>query len=170
MTSAPVAGWYPDPEVAGRLRYWDGTQWTEHLAAAAPPAPVGAPPPSAPTAPPLTRYVTPAQAHVTLFNNPYQLPPRTRRQATEDSMTGKERVWAAAVDAALVIPFFIIGFGLGPLLGWVSGNHASAHHAYHVVGIVLAVVLGLGVTAWNLLVRETTVGTDVVVGLKKKTP
>ncbi len=35
------AGWYPDPEVAGGQRYWDGTQWTEHKAGAAPVAPGG---------------------------------------------------------------------------------------------------------------------------------
>jgi hypothetical protein len=157
--------------MAGRLRYWDGTQWTEHLAAPQPPAPVAPVPPSLPpTAPPFARYGTPAQGHITLFNNPYEKPPRTKRRAVEDSMSGGERVRAAAIDAALVIPFFIIAFGLGPLLGWISGNHDSANHAYHVVGIVLAVVLGLGVTAWNFLVRDTTLGTDVVVGLKKKAP
>lgn len=26
------ADWYPDPDVRGRLRYWDGTAWTEHTA------------------------------------------------------------------------------------------------------------------------------------------
>ncbi|HET7385860.1 MAG TPA: DUF2510 domain-containing protein [Nocardioidaceae bacterium] len=27
----PPAGWHPDPQDASRLRYWDGTAWTEHV-------------------------------------------------------------------------------------------------------------------------------------------
>jgi hypothetical protein len=30
----PAAAWYADPTVSGRLRYWDGTRWTQHVSAA----------------------------------------------------------------------------------------------------------------------------------------
>lgn len=32
------ADWYPDPDDATKLRYWDGTAWTEHFAPTAQPA------------------------------------------------------------------------------------------------------------------------------------
>jgi len=35
-TPVPAAGWFPDPEYAGQLRYWDGAAWTEHRAPAQP--------------------------------------------------------------------------------------------------------------------------------------
>jgi hypothetical protein len=28
--STPPADWYPDPEVPGQMRYWDGSAWTQH--------------------------------------------------------------------------------------------------------------------------------------------
>ena len=30
------AGWYPDPSDAGRIRYWDGSSWTQHSLVAPP--------------------------------------------------------------------------------------------------------------------------------------
>ncbi|PPL18648.1 DUF2510 domain-containing protein [Microterricola pindariensis] len=34
------AGWYADPNDASKLRWWDGTNWLDYFAPAAPPAPV----------------------------------------------------------------------------------------------------------------------------------
>ncbi|WP_056011227.1 DUF2510 domain-containing protein [Agromyces sp. Root1464] len=47
---AAPAGWYPDPSDATAQRWWNGAQWTEHVAPAAPVAPVeqAAPAPSVP--------------------------------------------------------------------------------------------------------------------------
>ncbi|PKI89733.1 calcium-binding protein [Actinomycetales bacterium SN12] len=48
MTSAPAAGWYPDPTDQHRMRWWDGSTWseqTQQLPAPAPAAPL-LPPPS----------------------------------------------------------------------------------------------------------------------------
>lgn len=42
MNNQAPAGWFPDPEHSDQLRYWDGTQWTEHRAPR--PAPQPAPP------------------------------------------------------------------------------------------------------------------------------
>ncbi|MEZ5322108.1 MAG: DUF2510 domain-containing protein [Microthrixaceae bacterium] len=46
--SGPPAGWFPDPEVPGGQRYWDGGMWTEHRVAPSPvvravPAPLPSP-------------------------------------------------------------------------------------------------------------------------------
>lgn len=50
--SNPMPAWYPDPSTPGQQRYWDGTQWTEHVAPMVPSA--YAPPPN-----PYTTYAQP---------------------------------------------------------------------------------------------------------------
>jgi hypothetical protein len=50
LTQQQNAGWYPVPDATDRLRYFDGTGWTEHYA----PRQSALPPPVATTLPPLS--------------------------------------------------------------------------------------------------------------------
>jgi uncharacterized protein DUF2510 len=34
---APAAAWYPDPQTPGLVRWWDGTNWTQHVSVPANP-------------------------------------------------------------------------------------------------------------------------------------
>jgi hypothetical protein len=57
-TTGVLAGWYTDPlEPAATLRYWNGAEWTEHVAPRVPAAP--APTGYDPSAPPPTPYAQP---------------------------------------------------------------------------------------------------------------
>ncbi|MBM7829457.1 hypothetical protein JOE59_000162 [Agromyces cerinus] len=67
---ATPAGWYPDPSDAAAQRWWDGVQWTEHVAPAAPVAPVeqvaprASVPPIVPVAPPVVAPPVAVPAYV----------------------------------------------------------------------------------------------------------
>ncbi len=105
------AGWYDDG--SGRQRYWDGTQWTEHFAPAAPPpptAPAAPPPPTAPAALPAVPGATAPQPSAESYAT---LPPPGQAELAPQK---KSRVG------------LYIGLGVGALL-------------LVVIGVVLAAVL-----------------------------
>lgn len=64
MTTTP--GWYPDPHVPGGRRWFDGTQWTDHVAAPTFPAPAFAAPAFPVPTPPATRRTSTARVLLTL--------------------------------------------------------------------------------------------------------
>jgi len=72
------AGWYDDPEQPGQQRYWDGTAWTEHRAAAgAAPTP---PPPGSPAPPPVAGSVPPPPPAAGTFSPPPTSTPAKSRK------------------------------------------------------------------------------------------
>ncbi|MDM7855170.1 DUF2510 domain-containing protein [Cellulomonas alba] len=133
---AAPAGWYPDPQGPGSVRYWDGTGWTQHVqpVPAAPqpqPAPVGAggwvPQPPTTSPQPGTAYPQPdasyGQAGGWSFGGPHTGVPRPHTPDLAEQLgqvLGQVRQYAgtdegratgtAAVGGALVADG-VIGIG-----------------------------------------------------------
>ncbi|ANJ28115.1 DUF2510 domain-containing protein [Agromyces aureus] len=132
-TNTP-AGWYDDG--SGRQRYWDGRQWTDQFAPAAPaadaaPEPV-APPPVEPFAPPVTEphgSATGASAPTSPYGAPDPAPYGSAVQP------------GAPVGAASVA-----GAGAGAGYGTASSTPPppGAKGKPHVLGIIALIVAAVG--------------------------
>jgi len=97
MTTPPTpAGWYPDPEDSGGLRYWDGVTWTEHRnpTQAAPPDAAAEPPGGQPPAP-AEPAETPGAEHVGAHRAPESSEPEPEQAPVTEQPTteGPLRDW-----------------------------------------------------------------------------
>lgn len=149
--SNPTPGWYPDSSTPGQQRYWDGTQWTEHVA----PLPQAAPPP-------YYGYGVPGQ-------NPAYVQP----QALGTYAHWGLRVASALIDALLSLPFIIAG------IVFLATNSTQTIDQYGATvttptgrgwalfGVLVAI--GTAITLWNQAYRQGTTGYSVgkqAVGIK----
>jgi hypothetical protein len=113
--TAAAAGWFDDPHAPGQLRWWDGSQWTEHVAPnpAAQPEPAVAalevaPEPAAPAAPaaPQAPAAAPAQ--------PAAVP--TASSSRGSSIAGR----TLAIAGGVLVAVLVLAFAGTQLLGGAS--------------------------------------------------
>ena len=163
MSDLPPAGWYPDTEVPGGERWWDGMSWTGYRRAAAPvfPGPSGAGQPNAPTAYAPMAY----QAPVASFagNVPGQAVPLWAPLYGATMVQAWQRFWKKyAVFSGRAsrseywfayLWVMILGFGAYLLLGilavmaGVMSNNSGAGNALAVSTGLLGLILVAGYLA-----------------------
>lgn len=148
-------GWYPDSNTPGQQRYWDGTQWTEHVApmAAATPPPVAPGYGGLPTAPAVpygygAPMMGPNYAHWGM------------------------RLGGYLIDALCVVPFYIVA-----IIGLSIHHTTTDAYGYETqstsgVGVAIAVIAYLALVAfaiWNQIIRQGRTGYSLgkqVLGIK----
>ena len=88
---APSAGWYPDPELPSRLRWWDGEDWTD----------IRRPRPSDVELPDVP--ATDPEAASRGMSSPYSTPGALSRQDTQQIISEVRDVARSEVDRAVEV-------------------------------------------------------------------
>jgi len=117
-----AAGWFPDPYLAGTMRYWDGAAWTDHTA---------------------TGYDHPAPSAV---HAPYQRTVTSRPQLTFGQANQQSLVAIGFAIGYLVLAQFvgIVFLGIVPVMSAVRAVQRKEPLAPVAVVVAgLAIVLGL---------------------------
>lgn len=156
MSDLPPANWYPDPEVPGQQRYWDGTQWTEHRAPGAGAA-------TAPGAEQATGHTQPQYAQ----QAPGQ--PQYAQQGGPGYGQQSSSATNGMAIAALVLSIVWLG-GLGSLAAVVLGivairqinasNGAQGGKGLAITGTVIGGIGIVGSILFWALVLSVTSGTS----------
>ena len=161
----PPANWYPDPEVPGQQRYWDGAQWTEHRAPGAGEGPgdagaTASPDPSAGSTP-----QEPAWSQAPWSAAPEWGQPGHQPQSYQPSSSGRTNGMAIAALVLSILWLFGIGSIAAVILGLVALRQIkAANGAQGGKGLAIAgtVIGGLGIIGAILLgVLIAFVGTTV---------
>ncbi len=103
MSETPQANWYPDPYGGAELRWWDGTQWTEHTHTAQ----LAETPQAAPSA--TAQQVADHQATEQQTPAPASEQPAPKRKKTWLIVTASVAALALVTAGAVAIPAIIGG-------------------------------------------------------------
>lgn len=141
-TSAPAAGWYPDPVEPGGMRWWSGTGWTAHVSP--PVAPAAVAPAVEDDVPDLARFTRDPGARQPVFEEPVVV----HRDPYSD------RNWLAGlalVVALLSVPGTIVGLFV-TLPDIVQYFVSGVPIAVALLGLVASIKLGFSTRmAWLAL-------------------
>lgn len=161
--SDAIPGWYPDPVTPGQQRYWDGTQWTENVAAmptATPPMP---PPGYAPTPPPYTGYGMPG------YGAPMYGAPQPGLAYAHWGL----RFAGYLLDGLLAVPFFIAASIIAANNTTTTfdsfGNSSTSTTSGAMATALILRLVGLAIIIWNQCYRQGRTGYSIgkqVVGIK----
>ena len=153
--TTPVAGWYPDPSGdTTKLRYWDGTQWTDHSKAA---TTVGGTVPTTPATPTShTPYqAAPGQPVYTAptYSQPNYVQPQTNGLAVASMVKGIVGLLSfLCCSLFLMTPCSIVAIILGAiaLKKETQRGMAISGLIMGIVGVVLCVIILVAFFAFGL--------------------
>lgn len=159
--SNSIPGWYSDPTVSGQQRYWDGTQWTDHVAPLPQSLPPIPPPGYAPAPPPYAGYQAPGYAA------PGYGTPQT---GTAYAHWGR-RVGASLIDFLLILPFVIGGIVVLAAntttttqdygYGYTATTDSTNLTGSALIVFLIIVASGIAVSGWNRWFRQGKTGYSI---------
>lgn len=126
-TPSTPAGWYPDSEVPGGLRYWDGASWTEHRTPPAAPATPEPAPELAASEQPTTVVSLPEQPTMVVPTQPSEPTPEpvaeapaggSHRAADAESEPAEPEAPVSEPAAPAEPPGFPPSFEIPPMPSW----------------------------------------------------
>jgi len=129
--STPPAGWYPDPHMANTQRYWDGLQWTGHVAPLGPTVPTSAP-----------EYGPGSVEH-------WLLPVGRSGASIAAGYVGIVAIVFAALGfVGVVVSAVALGLGIWALVLARRGKGGSGRAIFAIVGGVIGIVCGALTVQW----------------------
>ncbi|MCL2757182.1 MAG: DUF2510 domain-containing protein [Coriobacteriia bacterium] len=141
--SNPVPGWYDDPSGSAKLRYWDGTQWTEqYIDGAAAPAPqqaYGVPAAGQPS------YAQPGYGQPNYGQTPAA--PRSNGKAISALIFGIIGLATSYAYIGIIFSIIAVVQGAKARKNPFMSSMANVGRVLGIIGIIIWVIASIAITA-----------------------